>query len=243
MKIQGQKLEILRKEFDEFVFIVSHDVKAPLRAITNLTHWIEEDLAYTRNEEDILENFSMLKERVKRMEDMIDSLGEYSRIHKENLTVYKQNVFEFLDRVTNSSITCPNIQINKHYEISNPIIETNFGKLERIIKELIENSIRFANKSTITINIRALEDEDFYVFQISDNGCGIPKEVRDKIFKIFYTVRPKDIFYSTGAGLAICKKICQFVGGDILYIEQENEGACFEVKWPKNNLINDDYES
>lgn len=226
------ELAALQKEFDEFVYIVSHDIKTPMRAIVNLTSWIEDDLG-SNAEKDILDNFSLLKNRVERLERMMNALLELSRVNTSNMELYEVDIAklvsdctEMIDKDLNVSfhITC-NLKDNKY---------TTLGKkLEKIIYNLINNAVRFHDKQRMNVFIEVSENDADLEIKISDDGPGIPDELKDKIFSIFYTVNSKDVVDSTGAGLAICTKIIKMVGGTLQYFPAENGGSLFKFNWPK----------
>lgn len=85
----------LKKEFEEFVYIVSHDLKSPMRAISNITSWIEEDLGNTANQE-VKINLGLLKNRVNRLENMMNALLEFSRVDKMELEFYQVNISKMI---------------------------------------------------------------------------------------------------------------------------------------------------
>lgn len=93
-----QELIALKKEFEEFVYIVSHDLKSPMRAITNITTWIEEDFDKD-TDKGILDNMNLLKNRVSRLENMMNALLELSRINNFNNDIYELNIPKMIESV------------------------------------------------------------------------------------------------------------------------------------------------
>ena len=106
-------------------------------------------------------------------------------------------------------------------------------KLQKVLFNLLDNAIRFHDKEKKNVFVEINENATDYEIKVSDDGPGIPEEVKEKIFLIFYTVNSKDVVDSTGAGLAICTKIIKMVGGTLQYFPAENGGSLFKFNWPK----------
>lgn len=226
------ELAALQKEFDDFVYIVSHDIKTPMRSIVALASWIEDDLG-SNADQNILDNFSLLKNRVERLEGMMNALLELSRANKTNMEVYEVDIAKLVSDCTEMidkdlevkfHITC-NVADNKYSILGK--------KLERVIYNLIDNAVRWHHNEKMNVFIDVSENDSNFIINISDDGPGIPEELKDKIFSIFYTVNSKDVVDSTGAGLAICTKIIKMVGGTLEYFPSENGGSLFKFNWPK----------
>lgn len=232
-----EELTALKKEFEDFIYIVSHDVKTPLRAIVNLTTWIEEDLG-TDVGKDILDNFSLLKNRVVRLENMMNALVELSRVHRTKMDVFEVSIPKVLNDCIEMLGDKTNIEFHISCDVHNEKCITLGKKLEKVIYSLVHNAIQFNNKEKKNVFIEIKENENEYEIAITDDGPGIPEMVKDKIFSMFYTVNAKDVFDTTGAGLTICTKIIKSVGGTIEYAPALKEGSIFKFKWPKTILIN-----
>ncbi|MFN5372586.1 MAG: sensor histidine kinase [Bacteroidia bacterium] len=223
-------LEKANKELDKFAYVVSHDLKAPLRAIANLSTWIEEDIHDTLNS-DTREHFNMLKGRVNRMEGLINGILDYSRadrIKSPNSTVDTAEIIhEVLDLLLvnndKSVDVCDNL----------PIIETERMKFQQVVSNLVSNAFKHNEKENAALKIRYQECEEFHVFSFQDNGPGIESQYFEKIFVIFQTLKARDAFESTGVGLAIVKKIMDEMGGKILVESTPGEFSRFDVYWPK----------
>ena len=226
------ELEELKKEYSDFIYIVSHDIKAPLRAISNLTTWIEEDLGNNASE-DVLNNFKLLKNRVSRLEGMMNALLEVSRVNTIEMELYEVN----LPKLVNDSIRIieerQNVEFHLNYHLKKESFETLGKKLQKVLYNLLDNAVRFHDKEKGNVCLEIVEKETEYEIKISDDGPGISDNVKDKIFNIFYTANSKDVQETIGAGLAISKKIVKMVGGKIEYFPAENKGSLFIVNWPK----------
>ena len=231
------ELTLLKKEYEDFVYIVSHDVKTPLRAIMNLTTWIEEDLGVDVDK-GILENFDLLKNRVGRLENMINALVELSQIDRTKMDLSELSIPKLVNDCIEMIGDRTNIEFRISCKVSGYKCTTLVKKLEKVIYSLLHNAIQFHDKEKKNIFIEITENENDYEIVIGDDGPGIPDLVKDKIFLIFYTVNSKDVFESTGASLAICNKIIKMVGGTIEYTPALNRGSIFKFNWPKTITIN-----
>jgi PAS domain S-box-containing protein len=223
-------LEKTNKELDQFAYVVSHDLKAPLRAIGNLSSWIEEDLgdAY---QGDIKNNFNIIKGRVERMENLINGILDYSRATRREgeessvpVELLLKDTLELLSPPANFKI-----EINKEM----PILYTERTKLQQVFANLIDNAFKHNDKLEGSLKIYARELPTWYEFTVEDNGPGIEKMYHDKIFVIFQVLQARDHKESTGVGLAIVKKIIDEMGASIQVESNPGEGARFIFTWPK----------
>ncbi|WP_062544869.1 sensor histidine kinase [Rufibacter tibetensis] len=225
-----QQLEELKKEYEEFAYIVSHDLKAPLRAISNLSEWIREDLGENL-EPDVKQNITLLQSRTERMERMINGLLVFSRVPRYDLEIKPVNVQELLELVVTNLDKEQNVVVHA----SNlPTLTTYSKKLETVFVHLLQNAITYTQQVTPEIWVEATEQEEHFLFKVKDNGIGIPAEAHEKVFKMFYSIQPKDLQANLGVGLTICRKILQFVGGSIWLESEPGTGSVFTFLWPKS---------
>lgn len=233
-----EELAALKKEYEDFVYIVSHDIKTPMRAISNIATWIEDDLGADINI-DVLNNFSLLKNRVGRLENMLNALLDLSRVNRTEMEFYEVNIPKTVEGCIASLDNKLNVTFHVNYNLSNENCITLGKKLNKVIFNLLDNAVRFNDKEIKNVFVDVSEKELDYEIKISDDGPGISTELKDKIFSIFYTVNSKDVIDSTGAGLTISNKIIEMVGGSIQYIQAANKGSVFQINWPKKiNLKN-----
>lgn len=227
-----EELEVLKQEYEDFIYIVSHDIKTPMRAICNIATWIEDDLDPSVGE-DIISNFNLLKNRVGRLENMMNGLLELSRVNRMELEFYEINIPKIISESIATLEDKEDVDFQIVNNLSNENATTLGKKLTRVLNHLITNAVRHNTKQKKEVIIELNENDDDYEIKVCDNGPGIPEEVQDKIFSIFYTVNSKDVVDSTGAGLAITSKILQVVGGTIKYELRDNGGSVFTMNWPK----------
>jgi PAS domain S-box-containing protein len=225
-------LEKANKELDKFAYVVSHDLKAPLRAISNLTAWIEEDIG-DRFTEDASDHFKMLKGRVMRMEGLINGILDYSRADRVKSPNVNVNVKELIDEVVDTLVQDEHVHIQITDKL--PVLFTERMKLQQVFSNLISNAIKHSDKDETIINIDCKEEESDFVFSIEDNGPGIDEQFHEKIFVIFQTLQARDTFESTGVGLAIVKKIVEESGGSIRVESEVGKFTRFVFHWPKQS--------
>jgi signal transduction histidine kinase len=227
-----KELATLKKEFEEFIYIVSHDIKSPMRAISNITTWIEEDLGSDVNQ-DVLTNLGLLKNRVSRLENMMNALLELSRVERTELEFYEVNI----PKMVSSCIALFNNTANVDFHFKADLRKENcitLGlKMQKVIMSVLDNAVRFNDEKNQRVSVEVSENENDYEIKISDNGPGIPEQAIQKIFSIFYTVNSKDEVNTTGAGLAISCKIMKLVAGKLAYAPGLSSGSVFTINWPK----------
>ncbi|MBW4561066.1 MAG: PAS domain S-box protein [Mojavia pulchra JT2-VF2] len=231
--ILAQTTTILQKrnqELEQFAYVASHDLKAPLRAITSLSEWLEEDLADQLPEEN-QHQMRLLRGRVRRMEALINGLLEYSRIGRIDTELSLVNVGMLLNEVIESLQPPSTFRI----EIAPgmPTILTKRVPLQQVFANLIGNAIEHHSRVDGIVKISVQDQGNSYEFSIADDGPGIPSEYHNKIFVIFQTLESRDRKENTGIGLAIVKKIIETEGGTITLESILGQGSTFRFTWPK----------
>lgn len=223
-------LEKRCKELDEFAYITSHDLKAPLRAIANLSQWIEEDIANQLNPEN-LHQLQLLRGRVYRLESLIEGLLQYSRAGRLKSEPQDVDVALLLKQVIDTLNPPAQFMITVAPEM--PTLLTERLPLEQVFTQLIDNAIKHHPLVDGTVKIGVQEQSDAYEFTVVDDGLGIAPQFHERVFGIFQTLQAKDTLESTGLGLAIVKRIVEGKGGTIRLESQEGQGATFYFTWPK----------
>jgi PAS domain S-box-containing protein len=224
-------LEKINAELDQFAYVVSHDLKAPLRAINNLSEWIEEDISHLL-EGDTKDQFKLLRGRVHRMESLINGILSYSRAGRIKTVKERFLVKTIVDDLCETFSSKKSIQFvidgNMDLELFSEKIT-----LSQILQNLISNGIKYNDKPDVVITVGWKEMGANIEFFVKDNGPGISPEFHERIFVIFQTLQSRDEIESTGVGLAIVKKIIDEKGGIIGVESVMNEGTTFIFSWPK----------
>ncbi|MBU7582580.1 MAG: PAS domain S-box protein [Nostoc sp. TH1S01] len=234
--ILSQTTAILQKrnqELDQFAYVASHDLKAPLRAIANLSQWLEEDLNGQLPPENV-QQLNLLRGRVRRMEGLINGLLEYSRVGRIHTDLSVVNVRELLEEVIDS-LTPP---ATFHIEIASqmPNLITKRMPLQQVFTNLIENAIKHHSRLDGQVKISVTDQGSYYKFTVADDGPGIAPEYQQKVFTIFQTLTERDRQEGTGIGLAIVKKIVETEGGTITLDSQSGLGSSFHFTWMKQSI-------
>ncbi|MEM1256022.1 MAG: PAS domain S-box protein [Cyanobacteria bacterium P01_H01_bin.21] len=224
-------LEERNRELDEFAYVASHDLKAPLRAIANLATWLEEDLEGQLPSEN-KEQLALLQGRVHRMENLIDGLLEYSRVGRGNheaeqidLNLLLQNVVDLLD---------PPAEFTIAISPSLPTLAATRPALTQVFGNLISNAIKHHNRTDgrVEVSYRLL-DNGFHEFSVTDDGPGIDPAFHHKVFNIFQVLEARDKVENTGIGLAIVKKTVEAEGGTVTVESEAGQGSTFRFTWPQ----------
>ncbi len=217
MALLLKELESTNKELNDFAYIVSHDLKAPLRGISSLSEWLVSDYADKFDDEG-KELINLLIARVKKLYSLIDAILQYSRIGRIKEELRQVNLNDVVTEVTELLEPIENIQIDITNEL--PIVYGEKTRFEQLFQNLLSNAIKFIDKPQGKITIACTEKNGYWQISIKDNGPGIEKEHFERIFKIFQKLSDNKNSDSTGIGLAIVKKIVEIYGGEV-WVESE----------------------
>ncbi len=224
------ELENINKELQDFAYIVSHDLKAPLRAVGSLAEWILTD--YVGNFDDKgKEMMNLLMGRVNRMHELIEGVLQYSRLGRFREDKMPVDLNSILKKVIENSDVTKNIVIKVENEL--PEIEIEPVRIEQVFQNLIGNAIKYNDKQEGLVKIGCLELENSWKFWVADNGPGIDKKYFDKIFQIFQTLNARDDVESTGIGLTLVKKIVEMYQGKVWLESEIGKGCTFYFTLPK----------
>lgn len=223
-------LEQRNAELDKFAYVASHDLKAPLRAISNLAEWLGEDLSGQIPDENQYQ-LNLLRSRVQRMEALINGLLEYSRVGRRQRTVETVDLNSLLDNIVDSLAPSPEFTIAVESDL--PSLQTNKTALSRVLSNLIDNALKHHHGDHGTVRIACSDRGNQLEFAIADDGPGIDPQYHDRIFTIFQTLKARDSFESTGIGLAVVRKIIEAERGRIWLESAIGKGTTFYFTWPK----------
>ncbi len=218
-------------ELKEFAYIVSHDLKAPLRAIDSLTGWIVEDYKSALDEEgkDLI---LTLKGRVTTMNQLIDGILQYSRISRANSVSESIDLNEIIEYLW--ALMKPPTHFQLIVKKTLPTIFNNYDRIQELFQKIIENAIRFNDKEIGIVTIDWNDYGDCINIDIEDNGIGILPKDHDEIFKIFRTIDKKNHENQIGLGLTLAKRIAESYEGSLqLKWSEIAKGSIFTISLPK----------
>jgi PAS domain S-box-containing protein len=236
IKQRTAQLEHSNSELRDFAQIVSHDLKAPLRAISQLSFWISQDYADKIDEEG-QSHLKLLISRVQRLDNLIEGILQYSRAGRVREKEVEINFNEIVNETVQLLNPPSTIKIVIENKLPNYIgDQTRFTQL---FQNLIHNAIKSINKPKGLIKIGCIKKDAFWEFYIADNGIGIEEKYFERIFNIFQRLESRDEQEGTGVGLSLVKRIVQIYGGDIWVNSKLEKGTTFFFKLPviQNNNI------
>jgi len=226
----NRQLECVNKELKDFAYVVSHDLKAPLRGIKTLAEWIATDQA-DRLDDEGQEQLRLLLGRVDRMHALIDGILQYSRVGRVNEEKERVDLGALVPQIVDLLAPPEHIHITIGDEL--PVIESERTRITQVFQNLLSNAIKYMDKPQGRITVGCREDEECWTFNVSDNGPGIDAKHHERIFQLFQTLVPRDQYESTGIGLTLVKKIVELYGGRIWIESQVGEGCSFYFTLPK----------
>lgn len=225
-----EQLQASNRELDQFAYIVSHDLKSPLRGINSLAEWIEEDLGPMPPKE-IGDHLQMLKQRVNLMQRLINDLLVFARTGRQAENASLLDINEIINEVLGST-TIPedfNIQIQQKL----PAIVGVKTEFFQVFFNLLGNAIKYRRIGPASLSIGAKSSKDSIRYWVIDDGIGIDARYFDKIFQVFQRLNGSKDIEGTGIGLAIVKKIVEAHGGKIEVSSELGKWTKFEMIFPK----------
>jgi len=217
-----KELELSNKGLQEYAHIVSHDLKSPLRSISALATWLNEDY------KDVLDangknNLTLMQEKVTAMDKLIDGILKYSTIKNDTLENKWVDVNMVIKDIADIIFIPDHVEIAIKNKL--PTIMADKTKIHQLFQNLISNAVVHIEKEKGIVEINCEDKKKYWEFSITDNGIGIPKEYHKKIFEIFQSIGTNE--RSTGIGLSIVKKIVQLYEGSIWLDSSVNIGTTF----------------
>jgi PAS domain S-box-containing protein len=228
MRKMSYELQQAYDNLEEFTAVASHDLRSPLRGISDLIDWVGEDLGKEVKPE-VKKNLDRIQIRVNRMDTLITDLLHYARAGKveTDKALIKplsliHDVLDIIDLPNGFNIAI-NGNIDDFYCTPTP--------LKTAIRNVVSNAIKHHDQSTGNISITLSQHALFAIFEIQDDGPGIPEAAKDRVFKLFQTLAKSND--SSGLGLALTKRMVEVHGGKIELITSENNrGTLFRIAWP-----------
>ena len=226
-------LQQQKKELDNYAQLISHELKTPLRNISDVLIWIREELAHPISSENSINSIELLEKKVERMELLLIKLEQYKNISPSSFKKNKINLNTIAKKVI------AKLQVPSHIkvEIKNklPTLFADEIMLEKVFEILIQNALDHIDKKKGLILLACETTEEDYLFSVKDNGVGIKTKYHEKIFEMFQTI---DSNNSTGVGLSIVKKIISCYNGEVKVESTTNKETVFYFSLPKKGTMN-----
>jgi signal transduction histidine kinase len=224
------ELESANEELKNFAYVVSHDLKAPLRAISSLADWISTDYADKIDDEG-KEHMRLLVNRVHRMDGLIEGILLYSRVGRVKEAIIAVDLNQLVREVI--AMLAPPANITITIDDNLPTVMTEPTRIQQVFQNLLSNAIKYMDKPRGEIHIACVAEGHQWKFSVTDNGPGIKQQHFDKIFQLFQTLAPRDRVESSGVGLALVKKIVEMYGGHIWVESSVGNGSKFFFTLPR----------
>jgi light-regulated signal transduction histidine kinase (bacteriophytochrome) len=233
----AKRTDQLRKTNDEleaFSYSVSHDLRAPLRAIIGFTAILEEDYSNQLDNE-ARRITGIIKNNTVKMGNLIDDLLSFSRMGRQDVIKTDINFTSLVNEIAESIDDKENGNTRIKWNIHPlPVVKADINTMRQVWINLISNAVKYSGKTEESvIEIGAFNENGHVIFYVKDNGIGFDEKYRNKLFKVFQRLHSSDEFEGTGIGLAIVEKIISKHGGEVWAEAVLNEGATFFFSLPE----------
>jgi signal transduction histidine kinase len=224
----ARRLRDANIEMDEFTRVASHDLKSPLRGVSDLVEWIAEELGEDASPS-IANNLDRVRTRVLRMELLIDQLLAYARLGRTVGSHRTINMADLLNDALELVEIPESFTVNLDVEMD-PFVGSA-TPLETVMRNLVSNAIKHHDRPDGEIAVRARAVGQICRIEVIDDGPGIPEAAHAQIFRLFQTATTRRA-ESAGVGLAVCRRLCEAQGASIEVKSHPGRGTTFIVEWP-----------
>ncbi|MDX5420821.1 MAG: GAF domain-containing protein [Hymenobacteraceae bacterium] len=237
LRLKQQELEQEKKQLqkanyklDQFVHMVSHDLKEPIMNMHAVTEWLQEDLS-AMDYSSLSSNLQLLKERASAMEDLVEGLLQYSSTQVKNL---KKEVVAVGTLLRNVISGIKGVKpFNIHIAPQMPVLQTERVLLQQVFANLISNAVKYHHTGSGNIWVNVADEGQKYTFSVKDDGPGIAPQHHAKIFGLYERLLRDSNTPGSGIGLATVKRIVEDKGGRIWLESELGKGATFYFTWQK----------
>lgn len=228
------ELKQINKDLSQYIYAVSHDLRAPLRAIHNYADFLHQDIGESLNG-DTQTYLIELGNAICEAEKMVDDLLKLSRIDRKNIFNEKTDIGTVISKLIEIRYKQEAIEITMCRDW--PIIEAPVVLIRQIFANLISNAVKF-NKSPIKkieLGWKSVDEEKYEIY-VRDNGIGIDPRYNERVFGLFERLHLNEDYEGTGIGLAIVKKAVNILKGSIRLESEAGKGSTFYVTLPKSSI-------
>jgi light-regulated signal transduction histidine kinase (bacteriophytochrome) len=237
IKRLGTELERARKDLDGLAYAVSHDLRAPMRAVDGYSRILEEEYA-VKLDEDGRRMLGVIRSETLRMGRLIDGMLTFSRLGRQEMNVEEIDMWELVQTVFDdlAAKETPGRDLRLNLKPIPPACGSP-TMIRQLWEHLIGNSIKFTSGRDIAeIEIGSMDQgEGMREYYIRDNGAGFDMSLAGKLFGIFQRFHTEEEFPGAGIGLALVQRIVHRHGGSIQAEAQVNQGATFRFTLPQPN--------
>ena len=235
MKCQAEQLETANKELESFSYSVSHDLRAPLRAIDGFSRKLEREFG-DKTEEKFTSSINVIRNNVKIMGNLIEDLLSFSRVQKTEMNIAVIDMRQLVGEVWNDIFNA-NQQLDLEFKANN--ILHGYGDralIRQVLFNLLSNAVKFTkDRKPAIIEVTSYPESDNIVYSMKDNGIGFDMKYYDKIFGVFQRLHGEE-FEGTGIGLAIVQRIIKRHGGNVWAKGEVDKGATFYFTLPSTHI-------
>jgi PAS domain S-box-containing protein len=228
-ELRERDLQRSNLDLEEFAYVASHDLKAPLRAIAHLAEWIGTEIRATATPE-AMDYLDLLEGRVRRLQMLLDGLLAYSRVGRSTTRVEAIDLNDLVHEMRAELDPAPGFAIRCRAEM--PTIRTHRTPLRAVLQNLILNGLKHHDRAQGVIEVAMRRLDELVEFRVTDDGPGIEPRFHDRIFGMFQTLASRDQVESSGIGLTIVKKHVLGNGGTIrIESEPPTRGTTVVFTW------------
>lgn len=217
-------------EFDRFLYLITHDLRACFRALKTIPEWIREDLADIAATEEVEDHLNMLVTQAQRGDRMLLDLREFSRVGRLCGPIVTEDIRKIAERCWAALAPPPDMVLDLHN--AEGAVTLPQEDAARLFTALLGNAIKHRDGTGGRVAIHSITGRGT-IIRIEDDGPGIAPEYRDKAFELLCTLRPRDSCEGSGVGLALARRIVSGAGGDIALGEVPGgRGLKVEIRLP-----------
>ncbi len=231
----NQELARSNAELEQFAYVASHDLQAPLATIASYAQLLEK--RYQEQLDSQANKFiGNIVQGCTRMQALIDDLLEYSRVGRSQKPFKPTNCNQVLEQALANlqGVIRDTKAVVSYGEL--PVVNGDISQLVQLFQNLVGNAIKYRKNEPPDISISVCKQQDHWLFSVADNGIGMARQHQERIFQIFQRLHTQKEYSGTGIGLAICQKIVELHGGRIWVNSEPGQGSTFYFTLNENSL-------